>query len=99
MIAMSSPDTRNPGGRYDEEGHLYLDLGEALLDSPILPLVRLSLTSDIPAEAFDWHPGGDLVWVRFDHARTVERRLRRMWPDVEVAAVANPDYTGPAVPR
>lgn len=88
-----------PGGRYDEDGGLYIDLGTDLIDSPILPFARLALTADIPHDAFDFDPFGDMLWIRWDHARDIERRLRRMWPGTVVTATANPAYRDAAVQR
>ena len=93
------PDTRNPFCRYEEDGAAYIDLGTDLLDSPCLPLVRLALTEGLPPDSFDFDPFGECVWVRFDVARDVERRLRRMAPGVESMAEANPDYRGGTVAR
>ncbi len=81
-----------PHGRYDDEGNLVVDIGEALAASALLPLTRFALTSALPPAAFDWEPGGDTLWIRWDHARAVERILVQLWPDVTVTASANPGY-------
>lgn len=89
-----------PGGRYDEDGNLYIDLGTDLLDSHLLPFARLVLTEGLPDDGYDWEPvSWDLLWIRFDFAREIERRLRRMFPAAMVTAAANPAYRGPAVTR
>ncbi len=84
----------DPGGRYDDAGNLYIDVGHNLLDSPLLPVARLALTGSLPDGVFDWDPTGDTLWVRWDHARGVERILVRMWPAATVTAAANPGYRG-----
>jgi len=100
IVAAPRPDVYTaPGGRYDEDGSLYIDLGTDLLDNPILPLARLALTEGLPHDAFDFDPFGDMLWIRWDHARAIERRLRRMWPSAVVTATANPAYCGTAVTR
>lgn len=83
-----------PSGRYDEDGNLYVDLGTDLLDSPFLPLARFALTDTLPAGAYDWEPFGDTLWIHWNHARHVERRLRQLWPGATVTAAANPRYQG-----
>jgi hypothetical protein len=100
IVARSGPAVYTaPGGRYDEDGNLYIDLGTDLLDSPLLPFARFALTEGLPDDTFDCDPFADMLWIRFDHARAVERRLRRMWPGAVVTAEANPAYNGPVVAR
>lgn len=97
MSILAAPTTAvhtDPSGRYDGEGNLYLDLGDGLAESPLLPLARLALTSALPPAAFDWEPGGETLFVRWDHARGVEKILVQLWPDVTVTASANPGYRG-----
>lgn len=86
-----------PTGRYDIDGNLYIDIPPDLADTPLFPLARFALTSQLPDGAFDWEPGGGTLWARWDQARAVERRLHDLWPDAVVTAAANPAYRSVAV--
>ena len=81
-----------PSARYDRRGDLYADFPPDLTDHPLFPLLRHTITAALPAEAFDWAPGGDTLHVGWPWARDAEKTLRAMWPDIEVAAAANPSY-------
>jgi len=79
-------------GHYDGEGNLSIALDPSLGESPLAPLVRFTLTADLPAEAFRWEPGGGGLFVRWQDARRAERRLRGLYPEARVTAAANPAY-------
>ncbi len=95
ILAAPQPDVHtDPRGHYDEEGNLVIDVGNDLFESPLLPLACLALTSTLPPDAFDWDPCGDTLFVRWDHARGVERILLQLFPGTTVTAAANPGYRG-----
>jgi len=89
QITAVHPD---PSGHYDGEGNLSIALDPSLGESPLAPLVRFTLTAELPAEAFHWEPGGGGLFVRWQDARRAERRLRGLWPEARVTAAANPGY-------
>ena len=84
-----------PRARYDHDGNLHLDFDADDTDAPTFPFIRLALTNGLPAETFDWEPGGGTCWFHWRCARTVERLARSLWQDVEVTAAANPHYQNP----
>jgi len=95
ILAANRPAVHtDPSGHYDEEGNLVIDVGNDLFESTLLPLARLALTSTLPPDAFDWDALGDILFVRWDHARTVERILVQLFPGTTVTAAANPVYKG-----
>lgn len=67
----------------------YLDLDPATLASPMLPLIRLELTRNIPVGFTDWEPGGGTLWIAPQWSETVLQRARGMWPDLATVAVAH----------
>ncbi len=81
-----------PALRYDHNGDLYADFPAEIVETSGFPIVRYLLTNDLAPEVFDWEPLGSTLWLRWDIARLVEERVRRMWPAVTVVAAANPAY-------
>jgi len=81
-----------PALRYDHDGNLYSDFPAEIADHPSFAIVRFLLTNDLAPEVFDWEPLASTLWLRWDIARLVEERVRRMWPAVTVVAAANPAY-------
>jgi len=81
-----------PRAQYDPDGNLYATFPPDLVDHPLLPLFRHTITSALPVEGFDWEPYGDTLRVGWQWARDAERTLRTMYPDIEIVAAANPAY-------
>lgn len=90
MVATSS---RTPRARYDERGNLSVDFPASVQRAPLFPVARRTIAGLAPGALHDWEPGGhDCAWIDWRVARQVERHLRTLWPDLRVAAVANPRY-------
>ena len=85
-----------PSARYDERGDLYASFPPDLVDHPVFPMLRHTITSALPIEAYSWEPHGETLHVGWSWARDAEKRLRAMWPDIRVTAAANPEYRGVA---